>query len=206
MSFIICNEPLFIKPLYNPDEILFSHYIKKINRTISIRSCNLTTDVDLVYEWVNLEYALRFWQLDGDRSRVYNIYYNIQRNSHAHSFIGVLDYDPICQIDIYRVLYDEIHQYILADKNTCGFHLLMAPNEKPIHGLTTAIIQTLLQYYFSFPEAAIMYGEPDINNLRSNKLLQKIGFRFIQAISMSYKTANLYSITKQQFHEKNKIA
>jgi acetyl CoA:N6-hydroxylysine acetyl transferase len=206
MSYIITNEPLFIKPLYDPSFILFSKLIKKLDCTLSFRSCNLRTDVDLIYEWVNLEYALRFWQLDGERSRVYNIYYNIQRNSHAHSFIGLLNNEPICQIDIYRVLYDEIHQYILADKNTCGFHLLMAPNEKPIHGLTAQIVQTFLEYYFSFPEAVIMYGEPDVNNIRSNRLLQELGFKLIQAISMSYKTANLYSINKNQFYEKNKIS
>ena len=33
--------------------------------SISIRPLCINTDIDIIYEWVNEEYAKRFWQMDG---------------------------------------------------------------------------------------------------------------------------------------------
>jgi RimJ/RimL family protein N-acetyltransferase len=197
----LCSlQPLFLKPLDYPGSVIFSRNIELIGKKISFRSLDLAKDTDLIHHWVNQPYALPFWQLEGNRERVYDLYYNIQRNSNGHSYMGLLDDQPICQFDVYRVLADELHQFVVADENDCGFHLLMAPNENPLPGLTLMIVQSFLHYYFSFQEANRMYAEPDLTNRRSNRILQNIGFAYHHAIEMSYKTANLYSITKQQFH------
>jgi acetyl CoA:N6-hydroxylysine acetyl transferase len=186
-------HPLFIKPLHYPGPILFAR------GELAFRSFNLDTDLDLIYQWVNMDYTLKYWQLDGSRERVLDTYYNIQRNSNGHSFIGLLNGKPICQFDVYRVLADEIRQFVTADEDDCGFHLLMGPRDKMIPGLSLQIVNTFLDYYFSFPQARKMYAEPDISNLRSNYLLQRAGFEFIEAITMSYKTANLFCLTREQF-------
>lgn len=154
----------------------------------------------MIHQWVNMDYTKAFWRLAIDKQQLYALYYSIQRNSNGHSYIGLLDEQPICQFDVYRILADEIKKHIPATENDCGFHLLMAPNEKPISGLSVAIVHTYLSYFFGFPEATVMYAEPDIRNHRSNRIVQRAGFRFHHPIEMSYKTANLYSITKQQFH------
>lgn len=199
----ICTlQPLFLKPLYYPGKIIFSCQLPSIQKKLSFRSFDLQKDTDLIHHWVNQPYALPFWQLEGNRQRVYDLYYNIQRNSNGHSYLGLLDDQPICQFDVYRVLADELRLFVTADENDCGFHLLMAPNEQPIPGLTLMIVESFLQYYFSFPLAQRMYAEPDLTNRRSNRILQKLGFTYHQAIEMSYKTAKLYSITKEQFQLK----
>lgn len=203
----ICSlQPLFLKPLVYPGTVLFSRYIKSIGKTLSFRSFDLENDTDLIHHWVNQPYALPFWQLDGSRQRVYDLYYNIQRNSNGHSYIGLLDNQPICQFDVYRVLADELQNFVSADQNDCGFHLLMAPNNAPLPGLSTCIVESFLHYYFSFPEAKLMYAEPDLTNRRSNRILQNLGFTYHHAIEMSYKTAKLYSITKELFHATYPIA
>jgi len=194
-------QPLFLKPLHYPGEIIFTRRLKDINKDLSFRSFNLSADLDMVHQWVNMNYTLPYWRLNGTKQKLYDLYYSIQRNSNGHSYIGLLDEQPICQFDVYRILADEIKQYIPADEHDCGFHLLMAPNESPIKGLSVAIVQAYLHYYFKFLEATQMFAEPDIRNNRSNRILQRAGFQFHHSIEMSYKTANLYSITKQQFHE-----
>ncbi len=198
-------SPLFLKPLYYPGEILYSRFINTLGKTISFRSFNLENDTDLIWKWVNMDYTLKYWQLDGSRQRVYDTYYDIQRNSNGHSYIGMLDDIIVCQFDVYRVLADEVQQYIpAADKNDCGFHLLMAPNETPVHGLTSALIEVMLEYYFSFPEAMKMYAEPDIRNKRSSRLLKEAGFNFLQSIEMSYKKADLYCLHRNEFLNRSK--
>lgn len=196
-------QPLFCKPLYYPGEIIFSRNIDHLQRTLSFRSFNIETDLDLVHQWVNMEYTKAYWRLAWTKDKLCQLYYSIQRNSNGHSYLGLLDGVPICQFDVYRVLADEIQQHVEATEMDCGFHLLMAPNNTPVRGLTVFIVQAYLGYFFSFPDATRMFGEPDIRNSRSNQVLQRAGFTFQQQITMSYKEANLYSITKQQFNANN---
>ena len=183
-----------------PGDTIFTRLLPAIQRTISFRSFNLESDLDLVHRWVNMDYTQKFWRLAYSKEQLYDLYYAIQRNSNGHSYLGLLDGQPICQWDLYRVLADEINKHIPgASPHDCGFHLLMAPNENPIPGLSTAIVDAWIDYYFSFPDARVMYAEPDILNKRSNRILQRTGFQFHSEIQMSYKTANLYSITKEHF-------
>ena len=57
----------------------------------------------------------------------------------------------------------------------------------------------MLEHYFSFPAHERMYAEPDVNNQRSNRILREVGFRFIETVQLSYKTANLYVIRREQW-------
>jgi acetyl CoA:N6-hydroxylysine acetyl transferase len=193
-------RPIAIKPLAYAGGVIYKEYIDGLG-TIAFRSFELDRDEMMIHDWVNREYALRYWQLDGDRRRVRDTYYAIQRSGEGHSFIGLLNGVPICQFDVYRVLADEIQEFITAPgPQDCGFHLLMAPNEKPVPGLSVAITRAMLRHYFHFPEAERMYAEPDITNPRSNRILQQVGFQLIESIKMSYKTANLYVLTRDRFN------
>jgi hypothetical protein len=193
-------EPLFIKPLYYPGEIIFSRFSGLLQKEISFRSFDLDLDLEMIHRWVNMDYTRQFWRLSWTKDKLYELYYSIQRNSNGHSYIGLLDRQPVCQFDVYRVLADEIARFMPTGPQDCGFHLLMAPNTNPVPGLSLSVITSYLDYFFSFPQATAMYAEPDIHNHRSNQLVKRAGFRFQHQILMSYKTANLYSITKEQFH------
>lgn len=194
-------QPLHLKPLHYPGNFIFKRTFAPQQAELSFRSFNIDEDIPLIHRWVNMDYTKQFWRLAITDSELYDLYYSIQRNSNAHSYITLFDNKPVGQFDVYRILADELSNFIDATEHDCGFHLLMSPNDHPVHGLTSAIITAYLDYYFSFADAKVMYAEPDILNLRSNRLLQKTGFQFLKQISMSYKTANLYSITKEQYNE-----
>jgi acetyl CoA:N6-hydroxylysine acetyl transferase len=198
-------KPIAIKPLAYAGGIIYKEYVDGLG-TIAFRSFELDRDETMIHDWVNRDYALRYWQLDGDRRRVRDTYYAIQRSGEGHSFIGLLNGVPICQFDVYRVLADEIQEFITAPgPQDCGFHLLMAPNERPIPGLSVRITRAMLRHYFQFPEAERMYAEPDVTNPRSNRILQQVGFQLVESIKMSYKTANLYVLTREQFFNHQKV-
>jgi hypothetical protein len=194
-------RPISIKPLHYPGGILFKEFISEIG-TLAFRSFDLERDLGMIHDWVNRPYALRYWQLDGERQRVHDTYHAIQRSGEGHSFIGLLNGVPICQFDVYRVLADELQQFIPAvERQDCGFHLLMAPNDKPVPGLSIMITRAMLKHYFSFPDAQRMFAEPDITNVRSNRILQEAGFSFIETIAMSYKRSHLYVLTRERFEQ-----
>ena len=128
------------------------------------------------------------------------------QNPHAHSFVAFLDDLLIAQIDIYQVLVDELSGHVPATPKDCGIHLLMLPPERSKKNLSFYLLRACFAYYFSFDSPGILYGEPDEKNLAANILARKAGFSFLKTIQLSYKTANLYSITKEQFNATNKIA
>jgi RimJ/RimL family protein N-acetyltransferase len=79
-------------------------------------------------------------------------------------------------------------------------HLLMAPNNKPVKGLTKVVVAAFLKFYFSFSIANRMYGEPDKENYRAKRLLEYLGFDFLKEINLSYKTASLYCLERENFN------
>lgn len=192
---------LFCKPDLQAQnrECLYQRFIPGIQQTFRIRSFRLSSDTDMIHDWVNQEYAKRFWQMDGPRNKVYDSYNAIQHDSHSHSFIGMLDKRPVCQVDLYQVLSDEIQQYVKAGPDDCGMHLLMAPLRQYIKELTYHTLQSFLAYYFSFDEAKRLFGEPDVHNDKANLLIQRVGFRYRKTVCLSYKTANLYCCTRNSF-------
>lgn len=195
---------LFCKPSQEQrlQKALFSKFYPGISGTISFRSLELKTDLSLIHDWVNQDYAFQYWQMNGHFSQLYAIYQCMEYNPFAHSFIGMLNGNIVCQFDVYSVAVDELKEHIRYEKHDCGFHLLMAPNKNPVKGLTNAMINAFLDFYFSFLQAKRMYAEPDVNNLKSIALLEKGGFKKLNTVQMSYKQAHIYSLEKSNYAAK----
>ena len=194
-------SPLFCKPITisYPGEILYISHVQGLNADISFRSLQLKTDIDLLYDWVNRPYSKRFWQLNGSKSLLYDTYRSLLGDPNQHSFIGCFNNQPACQIDLYNVAADELKDHISHDAEDCGLHLLMMPPKQMNKGLSLCMLQHFIRFYFSFSIARRLFAEPDQENILANRLAEKAGFIFLKTILLSYKTANLYSITREQF-------
>jgi RimJ/RimL family protein N-acetyltransferase len=197
---------LFCKPVDIPydNEILYREDALALAGTIGFRSLQLSTDLDLIHDWVNQVYARRFWQLNGTKTLVENTYAELLKNPHAHSFIGLFNDQPVCQVDLYLVASDELRHYVEAGPDDCGLHFLMSPPNQLPKGSTVQILKAFLDFYFSFQLAERIYAEPDKDNDLANLLARKVGFRYIKAIELSYKTANLYHLTRDHFQSTTK--
>ena len=169
-------------------------------QTISFRSLDLKKDLNILHQWVNAPYAKSFWQLEGSVIELKSLYHSVLRNPEAHSFIGLLDEQLVCQVDCYRVEADELGKHIRCSYDDSGMHLLMAPITQPIVGLSCKLMETFMHYYFSFDQAQSLYAEPDIYNHKACQLLGKCGFKFVQNVMMTSKAASLYLMTKKQFN------
>jgi RimJ/RimL family protein N-acetyltransferase len=175
--------------------------IKKIpGGVISIRSLQIEKELPIIHQWVNLPYAQAYWQMAGPYEKLETIYSAIQENPHAHSFVGYLGEELVCQMDIYQVGIDELIDHLPGEDDQCGIHFLMAPLSRRVPGLSIQLFQLALHYYFSFPGSEKMFGEPDHQNQKANELVNCIGFQFLRTIELSYKKANLYVMEKQAFY------
>jgi RimJ/RimL family protein N-acetyltransferase len=198
------SRPIFCKAIR--DGIV---YEKKFARfpaaTISFRALDLDKDLSMVHGWVNMDYTRTFWQMRGSIGLLRACYQCIQQNPFAHSFIGLMDGVAVCQFDIYKVSADELSQHIAFREEDCGFHLLMAPLKIPVHGLTLTMVSAFLEFYFAQNPGGKMFAEPDIQNLKSINLLERAGFEKGARVELSYKTADVYSLTAKAFHAKNQL-
>ncbi len=199
---------LFCKPVSvnYPGQLLYSVHDPELNTTISFRSLQLETDIDFLYDWVNRTYAKRFWQLNGSKSILNDTYQTLLANPNAHSFIGLCDGKPVCQVDLYNVSADELKDHTDHSPDDCGLHLLMLPPHEMRKGLSVHMLSHFVHFYFSFPASSRLFAEPDKENSLANRLATKAGFRFLKTIELSYKTANLYCITKDQYYAADTIA
>lgn len=182
--------------------ILYSKEIAEPPGTIEFRSLDLSIDLDLIYSWVNRAYSKRFWQLNGTKGLIETTYRQILKNSGTHSFIGLLNGIPACQVDVYLLSLDELGKEVPdLRSNDCGFHLLMIPPQQSLKGLSKMMLRAFFEFYFSFDQSERLFAEPDRENTLANRLGLSAGMEFLYKIRLSYKEANLYSITKKQFHE-----
>lgn len=191
------KPPLSNKPIYSATEA---------DRTFAFRSLVPDTDIDFLFEWVNMPYSRKFWQMDGSISNLYALLSESVDNPRQHSYIGLLNDRPVCQVDLYDVLRDELKAHIDYQPNDCGLHLLTAPPRQSQKGLSLDMLRHFLRFYFSFEQTERLFAEPDHQNVLANRLAEKAGFRFLKEITLPYKTANLYCITKSQFHATHPIA
>jgi RimJ/RimL family protein N-acetyltransferase len=189
---------LFCKP-ENPTQ--FVHYSEHahLKQLISFWSLNIDRHLPVIHQWVNMPYAFNYWQMQGAYPPFKELYETILEHRNAHSFVGYYGDQMVCQIDVYMVGVDELSLHIPEENHYCGLHLLMGPNDHPIKGLTSALIKSFLNYYFSFGEAKKIFGEPDARNEKSIALLKEAGFQFLKRVSLSYKTADLYCLNKELF-------
>lgn len=195
------EDSLFCKPIGSAkkEDLFYSTFLTTSNSTLSFRSLDLDIDLYMIYDWVNKSYSRKFWQLNGSRQLVKNTYETILKNPNAHSFIGLINNKPICQIDIYRLSADELSQHVQASLNDCGIHLLMLPPKQLQKNWSFFALKAFQDFYFSFSESNYLYCEPDVENDMANQLALKAGFEFIKAVTLSYKVANLYCISRSQF-------
>jgi hypothetical protein len=189
---------LFCKPS-SKSNFQFEHVFPS-GQCLVLRSLNLKKDLNILYQWVNEPYAKEFWQLDGPKEQLQATYQSVLKNPDGHSFIGLMDEQLICQIDLYRIQSADLGRYVRYQFNDCGMHLLMAPVKFPVPQLSRMVMETFVRYYFSFDEAENLYAEPDIHNNKACKLLGKSKFCFVQNIMLTDKAASLYLFTRKQFY------
>lgn len=186
-------QPAWFKPS-DHEKTLFIKYTEA--GALHVRSLQLPSDLDTLYDWVNRDYSRQFWQMNGSKKVLLDTYAGLLENPAAHSFLLLLNQQPVAQVDLYLVQSDELGKHVAATGSDCGMHLLMLPPRESFKGLSREALRCFIEFYFSFSTAGNLYAEPDRENEKANLLAKKAGFQFLKTVELSYKTANLYVFTR----------
>jgi hypothetical protein len=178
--------------------IEYKRYFPGKEFTISIRLLYTVTDMPFVFDWVNHTYAKHFWQKDNQPiEQLKETCQLMLACDFAQPFIALLNDDPVCQVDVYKTLQDEVSLLYSARPGDYGLRFLMAPRKEHIPNLSVCVLRTFMEFFFFYPEVKRIITEPDAEDVQANNLVKKAGFRFMHAIAMPYRAAHLYCFTKE---------
>lgn len=185
--------------LKNNKEIFFSRMFHSLESPVSLRSLDIETDLTVIHQWVNLDYAKQFWQMNVGLQELSAYYATIMTAPATHSIVAVYKCQLIAQIDLYKATQDVVGKLFQATEYDYGVHFLMAPNQLRIPSLSTIIFSTVIEFLFQCACVKRVIGEPDSSNAKANALVQRIGFRFQKRITLPDKEANLYFCDRSGF-------
>lgn len=193
---------LFCKPSPK-SQVLYERSLNKAGY-LRFRSLILKKDLKILHQWVNDPSAKSLRPMDRAIEHLKSVYQFILKNPNGHSFIGLLNEELICQIDLYRIQTSDLGKHFSSQLNDCGFHLLITP-QKSITALAQKVMETFLCFYFSYQDADRLYAEPDIHDHNACRLLEHSGFVFSRNIMLPDKAASIYFITRKQFYATHSV-
>ena len=176
-------------------------YTKKFtgHGLFAVRAFNVEHDFSFVQEWICKQYALQNKPGVQSIGQWMQTYTMMLQSDFMQPLLLLQNDHPVCLADVY---YGQLHELSLQmdmQQQDYVIELLTAPLKKKQQEIIPLLIQTCLHYIYSFTEVSRIISEPNVLDIPLNAAMQQSGFRFIQQLELSYKTANLYESGKAQF-------
>ncbi|WP_299252865.1 GNAT family N-acetyltransferase [uncultured Aquimarina sp.] len=166
---------------------------------IDIRLFRITEDSELLYQWINLDYAV-FWGMKGSNlQEVRQEYARLMQPDHYDIFVGIFQDQPVFVLERYNPKFDHIGELYPVQNGDCGIHIIVAPPEIRIPNFTWYLFNAIMDFIFQDSDVHKILVEPDIRNKKMFALCQRIGFQLDKIVELPNKTAQLAFLTKDQY-------
>jgi siderophore synthetase component len=166
----------------------------------AIRPLDLNRDLALLHAWLTHPRS-HFWGLgDASVDRVREEYARIAADPHHHAWIGELDGGPVFLAETYDPAHSPLAGHYPVAAGDVGMHVLVAPpSGPPRHGLTSAVMRSVLEFIFADPRVRRVVVEPDERNAAIARKNAEVGFVAQQRIRLPDKVARLSVCTRAAF-------
>lgn len=183
-----------------PGEVVHKRYFDACTAEIGIRGFDINTDLEILHKWVNLEYAKKFWEMDGPIQKLEEAYIKHLGVDYSHPYIGTLNGEPTFTLELYWAIKDEVGKYYPFHPGDYGFHMLIAPAKQRIPNFSYYALTMCMEHFFSFKQVHRMIGEASVEHTGTHNLITKVGCEFDKALVLPYKTSNLTFLTREMYH------
>jgi len=180
-----------------PGKILFTKYFPDQDYTLTLRGYDHELDFEIVYDWVNQEYAKTFWQMNGTRQQLEGFYLKNLASDYTCSIVGLIDGVQAFIAEPYWPMRDPMGAYYNARPDDYGFHFIKRPVEPSRNKLFLNAFRTSVEFMFSFPEVQRVVGEADHLNDKINDMCVSMGYTVDGLLVMPWKTAKLTICTRE---------
>ncbi|MDX6189427.1 GNAT family N-acetyltransferase [Flavobacterium sp. Fl-318] len=176
-------------------------FVKTIPGTgvFELRPLDLETDMPLLHDWVNRDYAV-YWGMNGfSLEQVYDSYREILQKTAV--YMGVFNGVTSFLLECYNPEEDSIGEYYDVKEGDKGMHILVAPFEKPINSFTWSVFTVILDFIFCDANNQRVVVEPDARNHKIHLLNRKAGFVFETLLELPHKKAHLEFCTREDYYK-----
>lgn len=194
----------FCKEIISPEgsAIKYSRHFAKSNYTLDMRPFDRKQDLPVIHDWVNRDYAKKFWQMDGPIQTLEAFYIKNCCCDYSSSFIGLIDGEHAFLIEPYWPMREPVGKYYDARPDDYGFHIMVKPPTAATTSLLINTFRTALEYMFSLPGIGRVIGEADNKNHKLDALTRLVGYKLQEVIAMPDKMANLTICTRESYCDK----
>jgi Acetyltransferase (GNAT) domain len=168
---------------------------------IEFRPLDPGSDLPMVHDWVNRDYA-RFWGMQGmSLPEVASAYRDKLGEVDYSIHIGMLlpTRESVFLCEIYNPVADELGKYYNSGSTDRGLHFIRAPQERTIRDFSWHMFMAVTEFIFADPSIGRVVLEPDIANRKMISLLLQCGYALGPVIHMRHKTARFVSIGRERF-------
>ncbi|MRG59015.1 GNAT family N-acetyltransferase [Agromyces sp. CFH 90414] len=151
-------------------------------------------DAAVLHAWLTDPHSA-FWQMGGlSADEVLEYFRDVAADPDQQAWIGLRDGEPAFLVETYdpaRVLLADVHD---AEPGDVGMHLLVSPprpDAPRVHGLTSAVMATVVRFCFDGLGARRVVVEPDVRNAAIARKNAEVGFRVLREVDLPGKRANL---------------
>lgn len=193
-----CKE--FIYP--EDTEIKYTRHFPEMDYTLELRPFDMKKDLDIVYNWVNLDYAKKFWNMDGPIQSLEAFYIKNCCCDYSCSVVGLLNGEQVFVAEPYWPMRDIVGKYYDAQPHDYGFHMILRPPTNPPIPLSVNAFRVTMEYMFSFSKIGRIIGEADHRNTKVQDLVTQMGYQLMGVIALPDKHANLTICTREDHCKK----
>jgi len=167
---------------------------------MTVEPLDVAGHADLLHAWITHPRSV-FWGMpDADFDTVRREYQRIDANPHHHAWLGRLDGVPLFLTETYEPAHSELADHYPVQPGDVGMHVLVAPPDgEPRHGVTSAVMRTVMAFVFADPAHHRVVVEPDVRNEAIAVKNAEAGFVVDRLIQLSDKQARLSFCSRSAF-------
>lgn len=168
--------------------------------TMTVEPLDVATFAGQLHAWITHPRSIYWGMPDADLDAVRQEYERIDANPHHHAWLGRLDGEPLFLAETYEPAHSELATHYPVLDGDVGMHVLVAPPAGgQRHGLTSAVMRTVLAFIFAEPAHRRVVVEPDVRNEAIAAKNAEAGFVVDRLIQLSDKRARLSFCTRAAF-------
>ncbi|MBX3629116.1 MAG: acetyltransferase [Nitrosomonas sp.] len=185
-----------------PRGILYQRYIRTLDKTISFRTIDDTTDLETFHRWMNTPRVAHFWEMQGSREEHARYIEDVLKDRHLHPLIGCFDGEPFGYFEAYWAKEDRIAPFYDVDDYDRGLHMLVGEERfRGPHFVSTWLPSLAHCLFLDDPRTRNVVAEPRADNAKMIAYMQAAGFHKIKEFDFPHKRAAMMVLPREVYFD-----